>query len=642
MKSFIKIIVAGVIPALAWGQGTHADSVKTYQASEVVVTATRSSLSDKETPSPTEVLGASDIRDANGTTLADALQEFTGVLLREYGGGASLATCSLRGSASEHVLVLIDGNRFTGFQNGLVDFSLLPLDNVARIEVLHGGASALYGADAVGGVINILTRPVGSQLRVLANGSIGSFGFQRYSAQAQGGTGGFGVLAGYSNERGQDNYPFSLQRPNVPDTSLRRQDADYRKDELYLNGNWKAGEHSLLDFSVQNVRAERGTPGPILDPGDVSLARENDNDVNIHVGYRDDQVSGVEMSLSSGFQYSFETYADPTYLENSFYKNLLVNVNPQVQAAISDDDRIVAGGEFVQGILQGNDFGVRIQRTQSSIYLSNEYVLETERASFDRLLLFQTVRYDHFSDVGQALTPKLGFNLRILRPGDLRVRASYGLSYRAPSFNDLYYVPFNNPGLHPEHSESYDVGVLGDGSLWGDHSFSLTYFYANTKDRIVFDPVSYVPVNVDQTVSEGVESSYVGHLFDGAVDLTLSYTFTDARKKNRASATDSTYDKQLVFIPQNLLKAALAFHVQPFTINLFRLLTGARPVNEDNSSSLPAYSLTNANVQAQIPCGPWKVSAKLEMDNIFGVQYQVYPDYPMPGRMVRLDLGVEY
>lgn len=630
------------MPALAWGQDIRRDSAKTYQAAEVVVTATRSSISEKDTPSPTEVLGTSEIYSANGVTVADALQMYTGVLLREYGAGASLATVSLRGSASEHVLVLIDGNRFTGFQNGLVDFSLLPLDNVSRIEVLHGGASALYGADAVGGVINILTRPVGSDLHVGANGSVGSYGFQRYSARAQGGYGGFGINAGYSTERGKDNYPFSFQRPNVPDTSLNRKDADYRKDEIYFNGNLKVDEYSMFDFSVQNVNADRGSPGSIFSPSDLSLARENDKDVNVHLGYRDDRISGTVFSINTGYQYSFETYVDPAYSIDSFYKNLLVNVNPQVQTTLTSEDRIIAGGEFVQGILEGNDFGVRIQRSQTSAYLSNEYVQEVDRSWFDRLSLFQTLRYDHFSDVGHAWTPKLGFNLRVSRSGDIRVRGSYGESYRAPSFNDLYYVPFNNPSLQPEHSESFDAGILGNGALWGEHSVEATYFYANTKDRIVFDPVSFLPINIGKTVSQGIESSYQGHLFEGAVDVVVSYTYTDARKKNSISATDSTYGKQLVFIPQNLFKATLAFHLHPLTINVFRLFMGARPVNEDNSSSLPAYSLTKANIMASVPFGSWNVSAKFEMDNIFNVQYQVYPNYPMPGRTYKLDLGVEY
>jgi vitamin B12 transporter len=642
MNRLIKTIVWCVSPVLALGQESQTDTAKTYQAAEVVVTATRSQISEKDAPSPTEVLGAEEIRNTNGSTVADVLQTYTGVLLQEYGAGESLATVSLRGSASEHVLVLIDGNRFTGFQNGIVDFNLLPLDNVSRIEVLHGGASALYGSDAVGGVINILTRPVETDLHVNANGSVGSYGFERYSVRAQGGYSGFGLAAGYSNEQGKNNYPFSLESPNAPDARLNRQDADYRKNELYFNGDLKTDEHSSIDFSVQHVNADRGAPGPIYSPGDLSLARQKDNDVNAHFGYRDDRISDLQFSINTGYQYAFETYVDPAYVIDSFYKNLLLSVNPQIQAVLSKEDRVIAGGEFVQGILEGNDFGARIQRTQTSAYISNEYALQISRPMFDRVLLFQTLRYDHFSDVGQAFTPKLGFNLRLLRDGDVRLRASYGQSYRAPSFNDLYYVPFNNPALQPEHSQSFDVGLLGSRTLWGEQSVEVTYFNAITKDRIVFDPISYIPVNVGKTVSQGIESSYRSEWLNGAIELNLSYTYTDARKRDRASGTDSTFDKQLVFIPQNLFKAALAVHVQPITVNIFRLFTGMRPVNQDNTTSLPAYSLTNANITTSIPLGKWKLSAKVEADNIFNVQYQVYPAYPMPGRTYRLDVGVEY
>lgn len=642
MNSLTKAVLCCTLPLLALGQEVRIDSARTYRAAEVVVTATRSPLLEQDAPSPTEVLSTVQIQNANGTTVADALQYYTGALVRDYGAGASLSTVSLRGSASEHVLILVDGNRLSGFQNGLVDFSLLPTDNVSRVEILHGGASALYGADAVGGVINIITRPVSSDLRVNAGGSVGSYGFRRYSASAQGGYEGIALLAGFSREQGKDDYPFFLPGPNAQDTSLNRQDADYRKNEFYLNGKVRTDEYGSIDFAVQNVVADRGVPGPVTSPGDISFARENDKNVNAHLAYRDRHIAGTEVSLNTGFQYSFETYIDPAYAMDSFYKNLLINVNPQVQTVISDDDRLTIGGEFVQGILEGNDFGVRIQRTQTSGYVSNEFTVQTDRPMFDRLLLFQTLRYDHCSDVGQALTPKVGMNLRVSHDGDIRVRASYGQSYRAPSFNDLYYIPFNNPELHPEHSSSFDAGIVASAETFGKHRVELTYFSVSTRDRIVFDPMSFIPVNIGKTVSHGIESSYSGVYFGGLVDVGLSYSYTDARKRNSASATDPTYDKRLVFIPSNLFKANVALNFAPCSINLFRIYAGERPVNEDNSILLPSYSLTSANVEAVMSLGSVKVSAKVEADNILNVRYQVYPGYPMPGTTYRFDLGVEY
>lgn len=636
------IILWVSLSALAWAQRLPSDSVKVYQSAEVVVTATRSEISEKDAPSPTEFFGPDEIRKTNGGTVADLLQIYSGAWLKEYGADAALKTISLRGSASEHVLVLIDGNRFTSFQNGVVDLSLLPLDNVERVEILHGGSSALYGADALGGVVNIITRQADSAPHVNVEASGGSFNYQRYSTRVQGGYGGLNVVSGYSNEAGKDNYPFIFHRPGSVDTNLLRNDADYRKEELFLNGNLGVDEYSVLTFSIQNIKADVGAPGPILSVSDVSLARQNDKDVNVRLSYRDHHIAGTELSLNTGFQHGFETYSDPTYLIDSFYKNIFFTANPQAQVNLSVQDRLIVGGEFAQGILQGNDFDSRIQRNQASLYVSNEYAADFNQALFDRLSLYQTVRYDDFTDVGRAWTPKFGVNLRILKPGDVRIRASYGLSYRAPSFNDLYYRNFSNPLLKPEHSHSFDVGVLTNSPFGGEHSIEVTYFLITTTDRILLDPVNYTPVNIGRTASQGIESSYRGRFFDGLLEAGLSYTFTDARKKNSSSPGDSTYNKQLMYVPQNLFKGSLSLHLRAFTINIFRIFTGMRFINEDNSQSLPSYSLTGANMSATIPLGTWKALVKAEVSNLFNVDYQGFPNYPMPGKNFRLEAGIEY
>lgn len=581
MNRLTRLILWWVIPAFALGQGSQKDSAKTYQAAEVVVTATRSAISQKDAPSPTEVLGSRELRNANGGTIADVLQTYTGILLKEYGAGAALRTVSLRGSASEHVLVLIDGNRYTSFQNGLVDLNLLPLADVERIEVLHGGASALYGADALGGVINILTRPAATDLSVKANGAAGSYGYRSYSARAQGGRDGLGVVAGYSHEQGQDNYPFVLHRINAPDTSLVRSDADFSREESFVNGAVRPDDRSSINLSVQNIFSSVGAPGDLFFAKNSSLDRQNDRDFNATAGYRDNHISGMELGLNTGFHYSFERFSSPGY--DTYYKNRYFNINPNVQIALTTNDRLILGGEVANGMLDSFDFGNRITRRQYSVFASNEFVKDFDQEFFDRLSLYQTLRYDNISDVGSALTPKVGMNLRITRIGDVRVRASYGTSFRAPSLNDLYYAGANNPDLRSEHSQSLDFGFLADGSFYGEHAVELTYFYVNTIDRILFDPVSFIPFNVGKSVSQGVESSYSGRYFGGILEIGLNYTLTNTRKKNTSSPNDSSYDKQLIYIPQNLFKGMLTVHLNPVTFSLFRVFTGLRFVNDKNT-----------------------------------------------------------
>lgn len=640
MKKYLLFASVSIAAFTASAQESSDDSLKTYQAAEVVVTATRSPISKQDAPSPTEVLDSTALQRTNGGSVADALESFTGVLMKEQGGGGALKTASLRGSASEHVLVLLDGKRYTGFQNGVVDFSLLPLDNVSRIEILHGGSSALYGDDALGGVINILTRPPGSDLRLNANGSWGSYDYRRYSVRMQGGLEGIGIAGGFSSERGQDDYPFKIQRPNLPDSTLTRSDADFRREESFVNGEFRPDDRSSVTVSLQNILATVGVPGDMAFSNNSSLARQNDRDVNAVLGYRDNHQSGLEFDMTTGLHYSLERYSSPGYY--TYYKNTYFTIDPNARIALASTDRLIIGSGFANGILESFDFGIPFTRRQISLYTSNEFVKEFEGELCDHLSLYQTLRYDDFSDVGNALTPKIGMNLRIVKAGDVRVRASYGTSFRAPSFNDLYYPGFSNPGLRPEHSQSFDFGLLADGIFYGEHSAEVTYFNVHTVDRILLDPVTYIPVNIGKTVSQGIESSYSGRLLAGAVEIGLNYTFTEARKKNSSSPSDSTFDKQLVFIPQSLFKGSLTVHLEPVTISLFRIFTGVRFISEDNSQSLPAYSLTNVNITARMPMGSWKLTFKGEISNMYDVSYRWFPGYPMPGRTFRLSVGIDY
>jgi outer membrane cobalamin receptor len=407
-----------------------------------------------------------------------------------------------------------------------------------------------------------------------------------------------------------------------------------------VNGAIETDSKSSINVSVQNILDVLGAPGPVLNAGDASSARQNDRDVSAMLRYRDTHFAGIEFGLNGGFHYSLERYSSPGY--DTYYKNKYFNLDPTFQIAVAASDRIIVGAELAQGGLESYDFGGRVTRRQASVYVSNEFVTETDRPLFDRLSLYQTLRYDNFSDVGEALTPKLGMNLRLVKSGDIRLRASYGASYRVPSFNDLYYPGFSNPLLRPEHSRSVDVGLLAGGSYVGEHSAEITYFAVTTTDRILLDPVTYIPMNIGKTISQGIESVYKGRFFDGVLEVGLNYTYTDARKRNSSSPTDSTFDKQLIFIPRSLFKGSLTVHAKEFTFTVFRVFTGERFTNEDDSRSVPAYSLTNANVRAEIPFGLWKLALTGEANNILDVDYQWFPGYPMPGRTYKVSLGIEY
>ena len=639
MNRFLAILA--LFSALK-AQNQSRDSLSTVSFPDVVVTATRSTLSLTDSPSPVEVLQFDNIGIVGGNSADELLMRANGILLQDLGGEGSLKTASLRGTATQHLLILVNGIRLSSFQNGLVDLSLLPLSDIDRIEVLRGGSSALYGADAMGGVINILTRSAGEELRAKGEASVGSFGFKRWMLEGDGRLGSAGILAGIIVEEGREDFPFSVTRPGSPDSSLYRNNADFRRKQGYFHGDVSLDRGSILSFMAQAVRSESGVPGSIDFPS--PQARQKDENANIQVGFRTDRVGGIDVEVQSSFRYGLQNYRDPNPLFpiDTYYHNSAVSINPQIHAVPFEGFRLTAGGELSEASLSGGDFVGIVRRKHQALYVCGENQLSFDRAWGDRLSVFGSVRYDDFSDVDRAVTPKVGLNVRLLREGDVRLRGSFGRSFRAPSFNDLYYVGFNNPFLKPERSANTDIGVLSTWEMLGRQSIEITWYSLRIHDRIVFDLNTFRPENIGRSFSTGLEVHYSGFLLDGGLAITANYTYTDTRKLNKDSETDPTYDKHLPFIPSHLFNVSLTAYVGSVTLSAYHFISGTRFTNNDNSQSVPAYRFTNLSASVPFSAADIEFRFGVSAENIFDHRFSVVPGYPMPGRRVKAGIRLEY
>ncbi len=638
-----KIAIAGLSFLIfeASARASVSDTTKTYRFDEVVVTATRTKIPITSSPSGIELIDADQIQNANGSTVADIIRNGTGVFLRDQGAHGALKTVSIRGTSSSQTLVLVNGLRYSTFQNGLVDLSLLPLYDIERIEVARGGSSALYGADALGGVINILTRKPDRTFRARTEFGGGSFGYEHLLQEVQGGAGPLGVLVGFSSERGRDDYPFLQPRFGQNDTTVRRSNDDFQRRQEYLHANVTVDDRSEFSFSAQHVFADRGVPGFSIFP--TLEARQNDDDVNLSAGFARDHGL-VRFNVLTGYHLGLQRFNDPDpfFPINSFYKNIHTSIHPQVQLRFGDTYAMTFGGEYDEGTLSSNDFDGRITRVQKALFLTNELHLNWDRRFMDRISLYQMVRYDNISDVDVAVTPKLGFNVRIVREGDIRLRGSIGQSFRAPSFNDLYFRNFSNPLLKPERSVSVDAGIMGRVDGIGSHAMEISYFQLRTEKRILFDPVIFLPVNIGTAVSKGVEIQYTGSYFSDVLQFSVNYTYSNVRKLDRTSDTDPTYNTQLVYVPWNAARFVLGVRISNAVLNLIYSGIGERFTKQDNTASLPGYRLVDANVRISIPFSSSTVFAKIEGNNLFDRRYEIFEYYPMPGRSFRVTVGAEY
>ncbi len=621
--------------------GILSDTAKTYALAEVVVSATRSVIQLNDSPSKIDLYTSDLLQTMSATSVADVLETTGSVFLQDYGIYGALKTASLRGCSSQEVLVLLNGDRLNSFENGLTDLSLLQLTNVDRIEVLHGGNSALYGPDALGGVVNIITRQPSEIPQVSASVGAGSYGYQHYSLGGDAKLGLLGLSAGYANERGRDNYTFSVDPRYFaglsPGSTYTRSDADYSLRHGWVNGTAQMNDQTEVSMYVQEDNADRGVPGQFTSPLSVSTAREADDDVEFGAAIRYKGIDNAFFSLRGSGQYSYETYHDPQYGLSLFYKNNHFTFNPQCDFVLSPEQHLSLGLEFAQATLHSSDFLTEITRVQKAVYLSHEMSISFDRSFADRILLYDCLRYDAISDVDRVVTPKLGMNVRLSEKGDIHLRSSVGTSFRSPSFNDLYYPGASNPRLNPERSVSFDVGMTSRCNWFGEQKIELTYFVMRTTDQIVFDPALFIPVNIGKVNSHGLESSFEFSTPNQFLNVGVDYTYTLARNISDPSA--ASYNHQIIFQPKDNFKVRTSVRVDPAVVTLSYVLIGERFTTATNLTSLPAYRTTNLNLRLKVPDWPVPVSLKCEVNNLFNVDYQIYPLYPMPRRTYRVTVG---
>jgi vitamin B12 transporter len=647
MRSLFGTIACSVL-FLSNAAAADADTAKTYHTNEVVVTATRTAIHPEDAPAQVRIVSTEDIQRINGTTTADIMTLVNGVSVSDYGATGGMKTITTRGLPASNVTILIDGNPINDQQNGLVDLSLLPLSSIDRIEFVSDGASALYGGNATGGVVNLITRKASQDMHISISGGLGSFAARSGAFELGGRFKDIGMIAGISQESGSDDFPFLYHRTNAADTTLYRTNADYTRTLAYWNGDYQPSNNISVNSFVHYVKFERGTPGSLSWPD--AHSRQSDETFRIALGVTYQIEENFLVTINGSYNHTIEIFSGSW--GSSTYKNNQGLLNAQVEWRPLECDRVIGGAEYGENTLDVDGWGLSPLRIQKSAYLSNEYTLQRESDWFDRFIFYQTLREDYFSDVkDDALSPKLGANIRLNKEYNVHIRGSWGKNFRVPTFNDWYYANNNNPNLRPERSTTFDGGVVGSLDRTGRQTLEITYFHIDATDKIVsqkITPFTSVPYNLGQAENSGLEVRYDYHSADDRFEAYAGFSFVDARKKDKISETDSTYNKFLNGVPLSSGVLGLSFETAVGRISINETYTGLQYFDptftntNTNSYSLSAYTLTDVHFMERFSLSRYQITINASVKNIFDTDYQSYTDYPMPGRSFRVSAAIEY
>ncbi|MFQ5779868.1 MAG: TonB-dependent receptor plug domain-containing protein [Nitrospiria bacterium] len=513
----------------------------------VVVTAKRIPSPMLEVGSSISVVTAEDIERRNIKSVHEAVREVAGVDVAQSGGLGKITSVFLRGGNSFHTLVLIDGVQVNSPTTGGYDFGDLLVENIERIEVLRGPQSALYGSEAIGGVVNIITKKGKGKTAFSLLTEFGSFRTFRER---------IGIIGA---EEAFD-YAFSISRIDSKGISAASEAQGNGEEDGYKNVTvsnrvgLNLPRDGRVDLTVRYITGENEIDGFGADDPNRTLDRDALYAAIVIKGaVADWWVPSLQLSVADE---QLEQDDPDAIFDNSLTETNVQNILLQNELSLLMGNTLLVGVEYDQQ--QGNRRGSFDEEVETkSVFVEDQAVL------FDVLFLTAGVRYDDHSTFGDETTFR-GTLAYLIEGWDTKLHASFGTGFRAPSLNELFFPGFSNTDLRAEESHGFDIGFgkefLMDRSqeaFW----FDVTYFHNDFDDLISFPPPTFIPININEAEARGVEfSSGIVVMKDLAINL--GYTFMDTE--------DKATGKQLLRRAKNKGSFAISYGVTDrLDVNLF-------------------------------------------------------------------------
>lgn len=570
--------VAGVL-LLGLGLGisrttaSPADASTTAQLDPLVVTGTRTAQRLSTSPVPVTVVSAAQIARSGARDLTELLEREGAVHVTRAAGRGS--TIEMQGLASEHVLILVNGRRIGGRVNGAVDLSRLRVADIERVEIVKGASSALYGSDALGGVVNIITRRQGQGGQLTVRGADGQQDVQAHRGlhlidwQLD-------MAAGLVH---QDSYDLN---PNAAGDD----GPDLNGSFASLSGRGPLGRTGVLDIDIawqrdESLRFDAGTGGARFD------TQKRIDEVRLGIAPQLD-LAGGELRLDAHYHRYHDQFlqqqrgvSEPALDEETLDE--IIGGGAQYDRMLGAHT-LTAGVEYHHEHLQSDRLSTTAQRDRQSVYLQDQWTLADGR--------FQVVpglRLDRDSQFGQQLSPKLALRWQ---PHDRwQVRASYGEGFRAPDFKQLL-LRFNNgaagyrvegnPDLRPERTAggNLDLTVQWAPAL----QVHVSGFVQQVEDLIDLalvsrrGPALYSYRNVRRAALSGIGGNLEWHARD-SLDFRLGYRYLHSRDRDR--------DEPLSGRAPHQAHAAVYYHQPRFALGLRGNWVGTRVFTVDTANGPP-------------------------------------------------------
>lgn len=589
--------------AFAAAASAHADPIP----DTVIVTANRTPQRAEDVIPDTVVISSDDIARAGAGSVADVLRRQRGIEIGRNGGAGTNTTVFLRGANSNQVVVLVDGVRIGSATTGAASWNAIPLSSIDHIEIVYGPLSSLYGADAIGGVVQIFTKKSAGAPAFSASAGGGTYGTSQYNASVTGSTGGeHSVTYALSGAR-EESDGFSSTRPGS--SSYNLDDDGYTRNSVNARLALRLAEgHEIgAQFLQSRLNAQ-------YDSGKSAFDTHNTQEVDSYAVFLNDRFlpnwrSSVQVARSEDKLGSFISTAPSGTSQLNTRQDEFTWQNT---FDIAGDTLQVLAGHRKEQVLSSTVKDVNRTRITNSIAVS----YDVRRGSH---LLDVSARNDH-SEYGDKKTGALGYGYEFTK--DLRATASYGTSFRAPTFNELYYPGYGLTSNKPERGRNAEAGVQ---YRVAGVDLQANYYRNRLTDMIVSvtpcpdRPNGSCAYNVNHALLEGL--TLAANTRIGNLDLRASADLQDPR--------DETTGKQLARRARRHASFAADYTVGQVDAGVELQASGRRFDDALNANRLGGYGLLNLYTTWHMT-RDW--SLLVRVDNAADKSYELARNYGTAGR----------
>lgn len=591
------------IVAILVTASTHFPAIATSELEPVIVTAARTAQTVNETLSAVTVITREEIEESSAHSLPELMAGATGIDIKTSGGYGKASSVFIRGTESKHVLLLIDGVRFHDAidVNGRANIQFLPLDIIERIEIVRGPKASLYGSDAVGGVIQVFTKPDHDY-------HYANIGFGTEETQS--------LSAGFSGSKAGTQYSLRASRFSTEGISAKSNNEEsdgYNNNSIAIQIEHALPSNRSIGISLLQSRGET----------------EFDN---CYAPYYDDCINDFEqLAINSNWSQQIHEQWDIDIDIGKSDHLRISNANGKYHAT-SSTISILNKVDWNSGqqLLSGIDYiydealetrGTSINWNRESIALFGNFTqyLDSERQ------LSIGLRQEKNQNFGNHLTGDIAYEQPVNK--SILLRLSYGEAFRAPSLYELLDPTSGTSTLQPEQSRSIEINLSGEFSDRTQWSASL--FNTKLDDMIIYDSGSFKYQQLSKAEIDGLEIE----LKTTVKDWKLSPSIT------LLNPVDRIHHTQLISRAKQTLKLQAQRNIGKGKISLNWLTQSYRNSykwNDPNGIYTAGYGKLDASINY-----PWmkNVTLHAKIGNLFDKQYQINNGYNTEGRNAFLSLN---